>query len=135
MKRLLVMALSSLLALPACVTDELSPEEIEGVEAALDDRFEPDLSCHVPDFGGKSIVSGTMGSDGWCCGVTLCSDRESCGEDYGKFVEACADCGFFDCHSGSSSEPDGGSGGGSGPIGGWGTIPPIYNPGGGANAP
>jgi hypothetical protein len=134
MKKLSLLALTALLALPACVTDELSPEELESVEAALDNQFDPvDNSCNVLNPGGHlgPLVNGTKGRDFWCCGEALCIDAKTCGDKYGEYVEACVDCHFFECIPGAESG-GGGDGGGLG-----GTLPPpIYNPpGGGVYAP
>jgi hypothetical protein len=128
MKKLFALALAPLFVLPACVADELGPEEIEVVEAAVDNNpFEPDPTCHVAgtDFT-RPIVNGRRdveGYEGWCCGESLCDDRNTCGDDYGKYTPSCAACNFFECIPGSSTEPGGGTGGG--------TRPPIYNPPGG----
>jgi hypothetical protein len=122
MKRLFALALASLFALPACVADELGPEEIEVVEAAVDNNpFEPDPNCHIP---GEGIINGTR--DGiWCCGMKICNDRELCGEYYGDYIEACGACDWYECVPGSGTESGGG-----------GIRPPIYNPpGGGVYAP
>jgi hypothetical protein len=130
MNRLFALALAPLFALPACVADELTPEDIERVELAVDNDnpFEPDPNCHVPgfDLGSGGIINGRRDVPGWegsCCGKTLCDNRETCGDDYGKYtVAACADCHYYECIPGASAEPGGDSGG---------VRPPVYNPPGG----
>lgn len=136
MKRLFALALFSSFVLSACVPDELGPEEIQSTQAALDDPWNPGgTSCSIASTppGVGPLINGSMNGDGECCGVALCLDEESCGTDYGEYIRACYSCYAFDCLLGeppltSDEDED------------WwedwgGTLPPVYNPRNGANAP
>src|SRR5262249_41695632 len=92
--RLLLSPLALLAA--ACVAetgDATSDTGSETVGEAQEEQIkrtpETGESCHVVGFG---ITNGTMTKDGECCGVRTCSDRLSCGKDYGHYVPACAAC-------------------------------------------
>lgn len=56
-------------------------------------------SCHVVE---TALVDGTMTEDNSCCGTAICSDRETCGADYGSEVQVCSDCDETRCDAGRS---------------------------------
>jgi hypothetical protein len=69
--------------------------------------------CHTAESTGVHgpILFGTM-TGGWCCGDAECNDEESCGEDYGRLVQACSSCDAYTCLPGPFRTGPGGSGSG-----------------------
>jgi hypothetical protein len=87
------------LALVACVADPSGETGSEQLESPVQKKPTSDPSCHVPSEG----ISGGTRDGIWCCGVKTCNDKEVCGEYYGKQVQACAACDYYECIPGSGN--------------------------------
>lgn len=79
------------------------PDEGQGTPATGE-------SCHVDE---TAVIDGTMTVDNQCCGVAVCLDRDTCGDDFGSWEKACSNCDEYRCEAGlvpSSSAHPGGDG-------------------------
>jgi hypothetical protein len=76
-------------------------EAVAETEDPLTIKRTPDSgeSCHSV---GGGVTNGTMTNDGWCCGVTTCNDKQTCGDDYGHKVPSCVACDWYKCDPGST---------------------------------
>lgn len=99
MNRALVLSLAApALLVAACTADTSSSDVVEPELGAVDTQqakspFPTTDKCTVPTEG---IGGGTR--DGvWCCGTKTCNDKETCGDYYGKEVQACVDCHYYEC--------------------------------------